>query len=272
MGCSSSHDIKSAKSMSTEFMILFESDDFEERIFFDNKVEKAQKVSSKLPGRFAAYDITKLDELNIRIKGMPVIHALYIKLPKENIFVTSDTWEEDFFSAQILETMHIWTQLGAKEIKFDSQRSLDNSHAIMADIGIGSPGTKFSVGGSYENRKSEEGKFSGNVVLDHPKKINYVDLDNFIDKNNIYYSRFAPRWLNIIEYKLDNQNLYHIDFQYTFTKGIHCSAKVFAKFNDIGISFGLSSDRTQSTYVCYDVDFEAEIEHNKECNHAENKE
>lgn len=256
MGCASSRDIKSkGGTFGSDFMILVNSDDYESHHCFSSLVEDSKKLGKKLPGRLHIYNITKLNLSQINIKGLPSLHSLYVKLPKENIYVLSDSWEAEFFNVQMLESIYIWTQLGAKEIKFTSQQNICNSKEFNAEIGGGAFLANANLGGKYENNDTENGKMSGNIIIDNPKKINYEGLSDFINKNNIYYSKFSPQWLNIITYKLNNPTLTHIDFQYEFTKGVHCGGSIAAKFNNIGISFGLSSDKSNSVHVEYYVEF-----------------
>jgi hypothetical protein len=258
MGCNTSQSIYENKieCPMLEFMTLFEKKDFNKHTFYKSRVEKAYKVASKLPGRFKAYVITDIKHEQLIIKGMPQLYVLYIKLPKEKIWIASDLWEEEFLNAQMIETIHIWTQLGANEIKFSANRSSKNNKSLIGDIGVGLPGQAISFGGKYNLDDTEESDLSGHIKLQDVKMEEYKDRQDFIEKNNLYYIKFAPEWLNIINYKLGNDGLKQLDFQYTFAKGLYCNSKLNAKFNEIGISFGTSSNESLRTIVKYNIIFQ----------------
>lgn len=256
MGCAESRPMlkEQQECYILEFMTLFQKSDFEKG-YFRNRVEKAYKVASKLPGRFRAYDIRDVQKNGLIIKGMPELYVLYIKLPKEGIWISADLWEEEFLNAQMIETIHIWTQLGATDIKFSAKRLSKNSKSLMGDIGLGLPGKQLSLGGSYNNGGSEESDLSGHLELRDVNTIKYESREDFIKKNGLYYVKFAPEWLNIMSYKLNNEGLAHIDFQYTFTKGLHLNGKLHGKFDELGISFGMSESESTKTAVTYNITF-----------------
>jgi hypothetical protein len=257
MGCSDSrmNRTEEFECPMIEFMTLFEESDFEPRTFLKNRVEKAKKVASKLPGRFRAYNINEVHKEKLIIKGMPELYVLYIKLPKEKVWVSSETWEEEFLNVQMIETIHIWTELGASDIIFSSKRLSKNNDSIMGDIGAGLPGTKLILGGKYDSGNTEESDLSGHIKLQENTVNNYNNIDEFIKKNGLYYVKFAPEWINIISYKINNPEISNIDFQYTFTKGLHYNGKLSAKFDEIGVSFGMSTDEAHKTSVKYNIIF-----------------
>jgi hypothetical protein len=255
MGCKQSSIKPKDRATDIEFMVLFESEDFEETFFFKNMVEKAKIVAKKLPGKFHTYDIADIEKHNLQIKGMPILHILYVKLPKECIYIPSEEWDEEYFNAQMLETINTWTELGAKEIKFSSHRIMKNKATVEASLGGGFADVNLDIGGKYVSSKNEDGKISGKISIDSPKDKKYDNYITFIENHDLFYISKIPQWRNIIGYKINNPSVNHIDFQYAFTRGFYCNLKLHAKFNDIGISIGVSNSNNQESIVEYDVDF-----------------
>lgn len=256
MNCGGKVIIDDDCTMITEFMVLFKSSDFISTSILGSKVEKTKKLSTKLPGNLIVYNIKDINNNNIKIKGVPVLHTLYVKLPKENIIVTSNMWENDYFNSQILETIHIWTCLGVKQIKFESKRSAENSKSSSGKIGLGSCFSGADLGGKFENENDEKGTITGKLILNEPHVPNYESLKDFIDSNGIYYMKNSPKWLHLITYKLKYKSLSHVDFEYEFTRDIHCDSNVTSKFNNMGITFKTSDDFTRTIHIKYNIEFD----------------
>lgn len=239
--------------MSLEFLVILKKSDFSKTLECCNKKNQIMRTLSKLPGNVR---IGKFGESGYTIKGLKMPYVLYTKLPKEGIYVTSDSWDTEYFNSQILELVQIFTALGAFEIKFDSgfEYSSDKTTNIEAKLKIPNVPINLSTELKHSQGNEEDSSFGGLIKIKSIKEIEYKSVDDFIIKNRLYYTKFYPEWKNIIEYKLNN-SITKLDFEYTFHRGFYCSSSLGLDIEKIGIACKMTSATDNSVVVSFKVCF-----------------
>ena len=124
MGCNMSDTIED--NVSLDFLILLKKDDYRATFQCMSTMNKFKRNLRKLPGNV---NIEKLSKTTKDIKGLKIPYVVYIKLPKENVYVTSDTWEYEYFNSQVMELIGIFTLLGASEISFSALKMIEDDEA-----------------------------------------------------------------------------------------------------------------------------------------------
>lgn len=252
MGCTFSEIEEDC--MSLEFLVILKKNDFSRTFECLNKKNRIIKTLSKLPGNVR---IGRFGEHNYTIKGLKMPYVLYTKLPKEGIYVTSDSWDIEYFNSQILELIHIFTALGAYKIKFESllEHSSEKIFNTTSNLKIPNVPIKLSTEINNSNGHEESDTFGGLIKIKSIKEIKYDSVDDFIKKNKLYYTKFYPEWKNIIEYKMFN-SVSKLDFEYTFHRGFHCSSSLGTEIDKIGVTCKIMSAINNTTTVSFKVNFQ----------------
>lgn len=249
MGCNLS-DMRE-DDVSLDFLILFKKDDYQKTFHCMSKMHRIKNNVKKLPGNV---NIERLSETRKQIKGLKIPYVVYLKLPKEHVYVTSDIWEFEYFNSQVIELIGIFTALGASNITFDATKSHDTSDKLEASLGAKVSNIAVSIDGSREIKHDEHSKFSGHIEINNVAKIKTKDVKSFIVQNKLYYANFYPAWKSLIGYKLMTDTT-QIDFEYTFHKGFHCQTKVGLKLEEAGIICGFSNTNVQDITLKFRVTF-----------------
>ena len=251
MGCIQSEIEDDA--MSLDFLVILKKKDFSKTLECFNKKNKILRTLSKLPGNV---NVGRFGESNYVVKGLKMPYVLYTKLPKEGIYVTSDSWDTEYFNSQILELIHIFTSLGATEIKFfsNSEHSTEKQKGISAGLKVPNVPLKLSAE-LYNSEEHEiENSLCGLVKIKSSKMMQYSSVEDFIKINRLFYTKFYPEWRGIILYKLSN-HITKLDFEYTFHRGIYCSSSLGLDLEKVGISCKITSAINNSTTVSFKVKF-----------------
>lgn len=252
MGCQFSEP--EDDSMLLEFLVILKKGDFSTTFECLNKKNKMLRTLSKLPGNVR---IGRFGESKYEIKGLKMPYVLYTKLPKENIYVTSDSWDGEYFNSQIFELIQIFTALGAYEIKFDSGFENTSEKSLNVSTGIKVPNMpiKLSTEANKTEGTEEDSTFGGLIKLKSIRNLKYSSVDDFIRINNLYYTKFYPEWKSIVEYKLNN-SVTSMDFEYTFHRGFYCSSTLGADIERVGINCKITNANNNHVTVSFRVSFQ----------------
>lgn len=251
MGCVQS-EIEN-DTMSLDFLVILKKKDFSKTLECFNKKNKILRSLSKLPGNV---NIGRFGETKYVVKGLKMPYVLYTKLPKEDIYVTSDSWDVEYFNSQILELIQIFTSLGATEIKFysNSEHSSEKHKGITTALKVPNVPLKLSAELFNSEEHEIENSLCGLVKIKSSKIINYSGVDEFIKINKLFYTKFYPEWKGIILYKLSN-HITDLDFEYTFHRGLYCNSSLGLDLEKVGISCKITSAINNSTTVSFKVKF-----------------
>lgn len=251
MGCSFSEPEEDA--MSLNFLVILKKSDFASTIECLNKKSIIKRTLRKLPGNV---HIAKFDDTKFFIKGLKMPYVLYTKLPKEGIYVTSDAWDNEYFNSQILELIQIFTALGSTEIRFDTSNEHNSEKQSNINMGLKLPNVPLKLSAEAEQTEitEEASSFGGLIRIKSVKPPNYTDINDFITKNQLYYTKFYPEWKGLIEYKLSN-SITKLNFEFTFHRGFYCSSSLGVDLEKIGISCKLINSANNSTTVSFRVNF-----------------
>jgi len=256
MGCSES--ILENENMSLSFLILLKKSDYKKNIECLNKVSKIKRIARKLPGNVI---ICELSDSKHVIKGLKVPYVVYSKLPKEGIYVSSDTWDAEYFNSQIMELIQIFTNLGAIEIRFNSGRGQHHDSSVTGHLGFKVNNVPVGLGADIEHEESYEvgNTFGGHIKIKKPKRKSYKSVDDFIVKNGLYYANYYPDWKALIKHKLETSTSI-LNFEYTFHRGFFCNDSLSVDLERIGIysKLSMSNSSNNNIAIMFKIDFETD--------------
>lgn len=242
-----------------EFLVILKDHDFEIKKCFQmyNMYERTKNATKKLPGK--THICTMEEAKGFKIKGMKLPYVLYMKLPKENVYVSSDSWASEYFNSQTFELITIFTTLGATEVKFKTSRDHNESTGAGVHTGanLNAINIPIKVGADVEHFEDgdDSNTFDGQIKIKQPMCIKYGNLTEFIEKQNLYYTKNNHEWQSLIGYKLNNDTVTKLKFNTTLYKGFKCSTTVTADLEALGISVFLFDSGSKYVKTIFEVHF-----------------
>jgi hypothetical protein len=242
-----------------EFLIVLKTSDYEAVCPLTSSYStKVKQSEDDLPGILHVINIQNINDIldselrpQFITQDIVIPRVLYIKLPKENIFVKAEKWEYEYLKSQIQEIIHIFGILGAKSIKYE----IINSNKTSIDIGGGLNIGELPVGSDLQitSRKGTTTELSGD--LEYPVPKNIVPSINLLEKsNNIYYLSRKYDWKNICRRRIEGL-VTSDDFIYRFNSDMSFSVKLSGKLTKLGINFNSDTSTVKNFNMKFDVSY-----------------
>lgn len=242
--------------LTLEFLIILKEHDFEKKNCC-SLLKEIKKATTKLPG--IVHICSYKNVTNYKIKGLMLPYMLYMKLPKEDIYVSSDAWESEYFNSQTLELLKIFTILGASDIKFKTSRDHNDGNitGIHTNANLNSINIPLKMGAEIEHYddNDDSNAFDGQIKIKKPNVEKYENLNDMIEKNNLHYVKNNYEWQSLISYKLKNDTVTKLKYNTTFYKGFKCGTKITADLEAIGISVCLFDTGSKFVKTTFEVHF-----------------
>jgi hypothetical protein len=262
MGCKLSRSMRENDIMDSdimEFLIVLKPNDYKVMCpLVDSYSTKVKKSENDLPGILYVVSITNINHVDPNEKrpkfvtqDMVIPRVLYIKLPKENIFVKAEKWEYEYLKSQIQEIIHIFGIMGAKNIKYEIINSDNANLAISGGLNVG----ELPIGADLKvtSRRGNTTELSGE--LEYPTFANNVPSEKILrESENIYYLSRKYDWQNICERRIVS-NVTTDDFIYKFNSDMCFSAKLFGKMDKLGINFNFETSSVKNFTMKFEVDY-----------------
>ena len=170
------------KANKLRFLMILQDVDFKRCIY--SKYDIIMYNKTNFPGMLT---IERFDESNnfpYTIQGPAMPRQLYIMLPKECIYVTSNNFTEKLIRSKLRELMDIFIVLQAKKIKFfysDSQKSSSN---IGVEIGSLHPNISSTIDNRIDNEETKQYGFLYEMHFEKPTAP--IDLKKFLEPYYYY--------------------------------------------------------------------------------------
>ena len=263
MGCADSREYNKepTKNDIMEFLIVLKKSDFDSKPKCANFHSKIIKYENDIPGILNCVDLLKVSELDVDtnipkfiFRDIVVPRIMYIKLPKENIYVKSEEWEFEYMKSQIQEIIVIFGLLGAKKITYDISDNCAENKEIGANLGISdiavvSGDAKMEV----KYGKSAYSKFNGEVEFPIPKN-SVPTLKAILKEKNLYYLPRKFHWKTMVRNRIKSHTIRN-KFDYEFGKDMYIDTNLTAKFNNIGVGFKFGASNISSFRMLFDVEY-----------------
>ena len=263
MGCANSieYNGEPTKNDIMEFLIILKESDFTSKPKCANFHSKIIKYEDEIPGVLNCVDLLKISELEEDTKlpkfifrDIAIPRIMYIKLPKENVYVKSEEWEFEYMKSQIQEIIIIFGLLGAKKITYDTSDNCAEHKEIGANLGIGDPATaSANIGMEIKYGKSSYSKFRGEAEF--PVPIDSVpSLHKLLEEKNLYYLPRKFHWKTMVRNRIKSHIL-RDKFDYEFGKDMYINSNLTTKFNNIGVGFKFGSNNLSTFRMIFDVEY-----------------
>jgi hypothetical protein len=244
-----------------KFLIVLSLDDFKANCWpFKRYSTSVKNSGSYLSGQLDIISINDISQRNkkknllkYKINEIVNLKTLYIKLPKENMYVKSDVWQFEYMKSQIREIIHIFGLLGAKSVDYRVLSSKLSSFEFGSSVSAGN--IPIESGLKVNNKNGLSTEISGNITYQIPER--FPTTSTILSSNNIYYLIRKDDWKDICERRIINKATID-NFTYKFNTDVSFSFKVIEKFRKLGISFNISSDETKNFTMEFKVNYYTE--------------
>ena len=278
--CSQSTDL-SSKSISSiltknkkndflEFLIILGDDDYKSAFYYKSTYENLQKQRKFFNDNLNIVnkkDITKNNEY--LIDGMATLKKLYIKLPKENLYVNSSQFHNRYLNSKINELISVFTVLKAKHIKVTIDLQTENNFKFNLSAGVKMNGVSFKSG--IEKSKDSSNKLQSNWELDffqnnnnnntnanhnnnNNNNNNKININEFADEKRFYYLPKEAEWIDAIRKRV-SQNVSSDKFTYSYSDTNDIKYKAFTNLQLFDVSCDYNKKQFENITINYEIEY-----------------
>ena len=248
------NEIKSRRrNVPFEYLILLSDEYFYRRyILFSSYANKIRRKRYSLPGKLRVIKYSNMDiNLFNQFEDNPIPNEIYIKLPKEKLYVLYEDFSFKYLYSQIQEFYDILSILGAESIilKRTTNESLINN--LGMSIGTNSTPIKINQAAEVKNEMEnitqlfQEMKFLVN---------NTPNIDKFLDLKRFYYLSKKTDWQSLIIRRIEkNQIKDKFIFYYSNRKLL--STKFVSYLQKLNVSYESKFEVINNIKIEYDIDY-----------------
>ena len=201
-------------------------------------------------------DITKNNEY--LIDGMATLKKLYIKLPKENLYVNSSQFHNRYLNSKINELISMFTVLKAKHIKVSIDCQTENNFKFNLSAGVKLNGVSLKSGAEKTHDKSN--KLQSNWELDFFQNDNgntnhtKININEFADDKRFYYLPKEAEWIDAIRKRI-SQNVSSDKFTYSYSDTNDIKYKAFTNLQLFDISCDYNKKQFENITINYEIEY-----------------
>lgn len=165
-------------------------------------------------------------ELEHRVSDFIKLNSLLVKLPKENMFVPIEDWDNKYLQSKVSELIDIMMYLGAKEVQYNvlNKSSTIDSQGMNSDISI--YGINIGAGMEIETGETSNNSISGKIIFQKPS----VNFDILKDESKFHYLSHNHDWIHMVNQRLISCiSSYEIRTQISESIQINKSARISLK-------------------------------------------
>lgn len=253
------------------FLILLNNDDYVKlpRYCFMSNKDRIIKNRGHFPGKLHIRNYADIEHPDFRnqfiIEGYPLPKQLYVRLPKENIYVPYESYSTKLLNSKLGELRDLFIHLKAKTIKIKKTEISDNKVGANGKIGVSNVG----VGAGFENSELFKNEFVEELHFDADNKP--IDVNAFREaygnsymhemkyaKNHVkpkfYYLAQEYSWEDIIERRLNNR-LVQDKYVYNHTDSRILKMNILNQLKLFDINIDAEKSEVRQLIIEYDIEY-----------------
>ena len=238
----------------TSFLIIITDEQYKKKYFRSNSYYDNLKAKEYMfPG---ILDIVNIKDLKgnkeFIIKDQVIPLQLYIKLPRENIYVLSDKYYESYFLSQMNELIRIFTTLKAETIDIHIEQDRHTSSVININGGIHY--TPVDLEAQYSDTKREQNKTvtTKNMTFKYNEK--EIDINDFTVKKHFYYLPNQDEWQDIIRNRV-KKCMIKDKYFYNYVNNVILSKELVAQLKVFNIGYRYNVENNKNIEIKYNVSY-----------------
>ena len=196
------------------------------------------------------------------IEDIPLPKEIYIKLPKENIYISSDNFQFRYLLSQNNELINIFILLGAKTIKWNIKQENNLNKRININSGINVKGVDFSTGINLDEEKNNKSIFLNELHFSNTQT--QLSFDMFKNNGNeFYYLPGKYDWQNIIKRRI-KRGLQYDKYVYKYNNCYKLNSSLISKLKFLEINFNYDYQTYHDLEIEYEIIYYEKIEEKEE--------
>jgi len=253
--------IQNKKNDFLEFLIILCDDDYKGTFFYkstyDNLLKQRKFFNDNL-NIVNKKDIKKSNEY--LIDGMATLKQLYMKLPKENLYVNSSQFHNRYLNSKINELISVFTVLKAKCIKVTIDSQSENNFKLNLTAGVKMNGVSFKTGAEKTQDKSNKLKsdweleFFQNCNNTNTNTNTKININEFADEKRFYYLPKEAEWIDAIRKRV-SQNVSSDKFTYSYSDTNDIKYKAFTNLQLFNISCDYNKKQFENININYEIEY-----------------
>jgi hypothetical protein len=184
------------------------------------------------------------------IDGPVQTKTLYIKMPKENVYVESTKYQEKQFHSKFNELISIFSELNAKKVNFYFHNMDERSLQIDSKLRV-TPSIQKNVQLDESNTQNMRKKMS--IDFDRRKDHN-IDINRFADSSKFYYLPKEFDWIEVIRNRI-NGNMKNQKYSFIFSNDYRFRSNFYDSLKKLEIEFGYASYKYNEIHIEYEVEY-----------------
>ena len=179
------------------FLILLPQTDYDKYLFFSYR-DIVWYNRSRFPGLLTIEKFEEADQLPYNIEEPVLPRQLYIMLPKERMYVPSDSFTGRYISSKMRELIQIFITLRATSIKYVRYDSDEETKSMLIEFGTDFPNFSCSEGVHKKNMDSKKTGIEYEIRIDsHTNQDDPLTI-NMFSQPSFYYLKKEPSWKDMI--------------------------------------------------------------------------
>jgi len=245
---------KNRENTISEFLIILTDNNYKPNYFQSKSYYDKLKLKEHLfPGILNLINIKDLkSNKEFIIKDQIIPLTVYIKLPRENIYVSSDKYYEAYFQSQMNELIRIFTTLKAETIDIYIEQDRNTTSVINVNGGIHYNPVDLDT--QYSKVKTENNKTITikNMLFKNNGKD--IDINDFIIKRKFYYLPNEDEWQDIIRNRI-KKSMIKDDYCYVYENSSIISKELIAQLKIFNIGFRYNVNNNKNITIKYNVKY-----------------
>lgn len=246
--------IRNRENTISEFLIILTDNNYKPNFFQSKSYYDKLKLKEHLfPGILNLINIKDLkNNKEFIIKDQIIPLTVYIKLPRENIYVSSDKYYEAYFHSQMNELIRIFTTLKSESVDIHIEQDRNTTSIINVNGGIHYKPVDLDT--QYSNTKTENNKTITikNMVFKNNGKD--IDINDFIIKRNFYYLPNEDEWQDIIRNRI-KKSMIKDNYYYVYENSSIISKELIAQLKIFNIGFRYNVNNNKNITIKYNVKY-----------------
>lgn len=241
-----------------DFLILLHPKDYQRKLqnLYNSIYDRLSSNAELFPGNVILLSYADFfNETNKNkyfIEGNVLPKQLYIRLPKEDLFINANTFQERYLHSKINELINIFVHLKPKKIVVSIDQENAANLNIAASIGGLTPSGPISSGLRIESDSNKQVKILKQMEFDPDSSP--VDPNYFKNEYKFYYLAKEDEWLELIRKRLKHK-LSNEKYVYSYKDHAHFKTKLTSKLQILDIEISYDKSKYDNLKIFYEVEY-----------------
>ena len=248
--------VKHKKNDLLTFLILLHQKDYQKGLLYKSVYDKLISNCDLFPGNLVIinYNDFQSDDYKNKyfIEGNVIPKQVYLKLPKEDLFVPIGTFQEKYLNSRINELINIFANLKPKKIIISVDK--DNQDLIQINTNIGglTPIGEINIGGEINKELNSELRIIKYMEFNLDSKP--VDPNYFKNEYKFYYLPKEEEWLELIRKRLKHK-LTKEKYIYSYRDMTKFKSSLTTKLQVLDIDINYNQKKFDNFKIYYEVEY-----------------